>query len=68
VRFDYAEGMTRMWIDNFWDDSLSAGENLRRFRKWWMTMYDDAVPAPESIFDDMMEDDSWTIRSRRFGC
>jgi len=42
VRFDYEEGMTRWWMDNLWDDALSAGENLRRFREWWMKIYDEA--------------------------
>jgi hypothetical protein len=53
MRFDYVEGMTRLWVDNFWDDSLSAEENLRRFREWWKTMYDDAAPVPETIFNEM---------------
>ena len=57
MRFDYEEGMTRSWMDNFWDDSVSAGENLRRFRKWWMEMYDGSVPAPQPIFEEMTEGD-----------
>ena len=52
MRADYAEAMTRWWMHNFWDDTLSAGVNLRRFREWWTTMYDDA-PLP----DDMIGED-----------
>ena len=38
MRFDYEETMTGWWRMTFWDDSVSAGVNLRRFRNWWFGM------------------------------
>ena len=35
MNFDYGEVMTGWWIRACWDDSVSAGKNLRRFRAWW---------------------------------
>jgi hypothetical protein len=35
------EWATQWWLDNRWDNSVSAGENLRRFREWFFDEEDD---------------------------